>query len=156
MGARDNYYFAVTRILTTRQLHRSELSAVEAYFGSAVVFIVTYTFLVAPLTSYCSLGRILLALAVMPLATWLLWVAMLYLNAMLRRLAIAFNIFPTMRARDFQHIMICVWMTAFALSLLGSDGVTCWIGRAWLLLLACEIVANFMLKSLNGSQRTTT
>ena len=156
MGARDNYYFAVSRLLTTRQRHRSELSAVEAYFGSTVIFIVTYTFLVAPLTSHFSLGRVLLALAVMPLATWLLWVLMFYLNAILRRLAIAFNITPTMQARDFQHITICVWMTTFALSLLGSDGATCWIGRAWLLLLACELVATLMLKSLNGSERTTT
>ncbi len=151
-----HYYFALTRLLTTRQEEYSELSAVEAYFGSTVIFIVTYTFLIAPLACQFSLGRLVLACAVMPFAAWLLWLVMFYLNALLRRLAIAFDILPTMRARDFQHIMICVWMTIFALSLLGSDGAPCWIGRAWLLLLAGEILATLMLKFLNGSQRTTT
>ena len=98
----------------------------------------------------------MLALVVMPFAAWLLWVIIFYLNASLRRLAIAFDILATMRARDFQHIMICVWMTTFALSLLGANGAPCWIGRAWLLLLGCEILATLMLKLLHGSQRTTT
>ena len=151
-----HYYFALTRLLTTRQEEYSELSAVEAYFGSTVIFIVTYTFLVAPLLFQFSLGRFVLAFAVMPFAAWLLWVVMFYLNALLRRLAIVFNILPTIRARDFQHIMICVWMTTFALSLLGANGAPCWIGRAWLLLLGCEILATLMLKLLHGSQRTTT
>jgi len=144
------HYFALTRLLAREGPNaRSEQSACEAYLGAATFFTVTYFFIAAPLFAEISIGRIVLALLFAPFVVCILWLILLYVNAVLRNALVRLGAATSLAARDFQHVMMCIWLTIFSVSLARNDHWFRWVGLGWCALLSLEILATLLQRYLN-------
>jgi hypothetical protein len=143
MSSTRAFYFALPRLRTGRGA--SEGTAGEAYFGSAIILAVTY-FLLVDLVQTRGVGATVAKDIGLVFATCVFWVVMLYFNSLIIRGVRQCGFLGSISNRSAQHFLVTVLLTLFAAELWIQPAWNRWVGAAYLLLLAINLVAAAFLR----------
>ena len=141
-------YFALRRLWLLargKKAERSEADWREAHFPGYFIFLISYLF-AANIISDCDIGvddiPWLVALA---FATWLGWLLILYLNSLAAGLCRRVGLFTDLPPSRIQSVLIGLLTSVFAADLLLAPWCIRWIGAFWLLAVASNLAAAFVL-----------
>ena len=151
MNRERGYAFSLPLLLARlsgEPVRRAELCRWEAYGFGALVFGLACLFIGQILLPFVRPGFLrLLAIALLPFATWIAFLLLYYVNALtagaLRRL----GLYRAPTNNSWQHIIIMTLTTLFALWLARQESTfLCSLGWLWLGLLGLNLLALSILK----------
>lgn len=148
LHAPAGYYFALPRLLTKMQggnANRSERSWIEANVVGLSVFGISYLFLARLLPASDAWWAHLLILAPRMFATFLFWLLVLYLNAVLLKLVRGCGFRGGGSDSRMQVVLVTVQTTIFALCLMRTGSWTRVVGVIWLIGVALNLIAAALL-----------
>ncbi|MEP6937351.1 MAG: hypothetical protein ABI871_04705 [Chthoniobacterales bacterium] len=145
---RTGFYFALPRLLTRiarGHSSRVEGHGVETYLPGIAILLITFLFFFDLLdTPFVGWKAFLLGSALL-LGAFVFWLAALYLNSVVIRLARAGRIIRTLPDNRAQSVLICGLTTVFAWSLAQTDSAARFAGIAWLMAIALNLTAALLL-----------
>lgn len=148
-ATRPQFYFALPRLLARlggRSSARAENNWIEANAVGAAILLISYLLLTRLLLSDISRGLQVALLIPMLVATYFIWILILYGNTFVIRLLRAAGTLKSLSAARAQSLLIGITTTAFALHLLTANGwmrliAQIWLGGVFLNLIAAMILA---------------
>jgi hypothetical protein len=144
----NGFYFALPRLLNRMRGGPDQISeacVVEAYFGSAGIFGVTYVLAWQLFAGRFAGWRTILTAALLVIAVWIFWLLIFYLNALVIKALRAGGLLQGTPNRDAQNILVGFILAALAFLLSILQDWTRWIGIFCLLGLGVNFFAMVML-----------
>jgi hypothetical protein len=143
-----DFYFALPRLLNRMRGGSdkiSESNAAEAYFGSIVVFLVSFLFAWQLFVGRCTGWQAIAVGILLLFAVSIFWLFVVYFNSLLIKILRTGGIIRKMANRYAQDVFIQVVVAALAYELSISVSWTRWLGIFCLLLLGANVVAALLL-----------
>lgn len=141
-------YFALGRLLNRWRggnATRSEGNWREAYLAGAAMYAVSYLTVVEMLRGRLLFWQMLVALPLLLLALWFVWLIVVYLNSLMGRGCWAIGIATELSRRRVQSVLIGIELAVCAAWLLGRDSSLRWFGFLWLVATGLNLAAAFLL-----------
>ena len=146
---RAQFYFSLPRLVAKicgGDPRRAETNAMEAWAGSLIFYLISYVFFAAQFIP-TGLPRWQTALLLVAVAffVWLFWLLLLYINSLIIKMLQLCGLFRTIPIRRAQSILLGISMTAMACALLTRGSWMRGVGLFWLLAVALNLAAAFVL-----------
>ena len=150
---RAQFYFSLPRLVAKicgGDPRRAETNALEAWAGSLIFYLISYVFFAAQFIP-TGLPRSLTALLLVAVVffVWLFCLLLLYINSLIIRMLQLCGLFRTIPIRRAQSILLGIAMTAMACTLLTRGSWMRGVGLFWLLAVAANLAAAFVLALSN-------
>ena len=150
---RAQFYFSLPRLVAKicgGDPRRAETNAIEAWAGSLIFYLISYVFFAAQFIP-TGLPRWLTALLLVAVTffVWLFWLLLLYINSLIIKMQQLCGLFRTIPIRRAQSILLGISMTAMACTLLTRGSWMRCVGLFWLLAVAANLTAAFILALSN-------
>ncbi|MGI8480964.1 MAG: hypothetical protein ACR2MF_02680 [Chthoniobacterales bacterium] len=152
----SDFYFALPRFiakLAGKHAARSEHNALEAHGIGAVIFFISYLFGLQFVTLRTAVWQIAIVLIVLLFATWVFWLIVLYINALILKLLRALGFFRTMPDAYFQSVLIGTLTTLFAWELNRRGSWLSIIGIIWIAAVIANLAAALVLALTDAESR---
>ena len=150
---RAQFYFSLPRLVAKicdGDPRRAETNAIEAWAGSLIFYLISYVFFAAQFIP-TGLPRWLTALLLVAVTffVWLFWLLLLYINSLIIKMQQLCGLFRTIPVRRVQSILLGISMTAMACTLLTRGSWMRCVALFWLLAVALNLAAAFVLALSN-------
>lgn len=147
-GAEPRFYFSLPRLLarlSRGNATRVEKNALEAWIGGIIFYLISYLFAAHLVVDETTLWKQIPLLILVAFLIWLFWLLVLYINSVIIKLLRAGGLFRTVPTRHAQSILLGITTTALAYGLVTSDSWMRSVGIIWMVAVAINLAAAFLL-----------